>query len=139
MNAELERAKMLLESENLTCVGIGKSEVFKSTERGVSPLLERLSAHKSFSGFYIADKVVGSAAAFLYLLLKAECIYAGVISKRALEILKNSGVCIEYGEITDVIINRKKTDICPMEKALAGCENENDALSIITETLKNIK
>lgn len=139
MNAELERAKLLLESENLTCVGLSESEIYKSTERGVKPLLERLNAQKSFSGFYIADKVVGSGAAFLYVLLKAEYIYADVISKRALEILESAGVCIEYGEKADMIINRSKTDICPIEKALLDCNNENDALPIIIETLKKLK
>lgn len=54
-----------------------------STERGVKPLLQWLDGENSVKGFSAVDKVVGRAAAFLYVLLEVKEVYAGVMSEGA--------------------------------------------------------
>ena len=43
------------------------------------------------------DKVVGRAAAFLYVLLEVKEIYAGVMSEGAADVLSKYGICSGYG------------------------------------------
>ena len=74
-----------------------KDEEFFSFERGVKPLLNLIDLGEDFSGFFVADKVVGKAASMLYILLKIEEIFAEVISQPALEILNKNG-------ITDMVV-----------------------------------
>ena len=54
-----------------------------STERGVKPLLQWLDGENRVKGFSAVDKVVGRAAAFLYVLLEVKEVYAGVMSEGA--------------------------------------------------------
>ena len=75
-----EKAKTLLAEGGYTCVICGGDKVYTSHERGVKPLLELLEQGAELKGFSAADRVVGKAAAFLYVLLGVSAVYAGVIS-----------------------------------------------------------
>ena len=84
MNCDLEKAKRILDSSAYTCVLIKGNEILTSSKRGVSPLLEWLDSGNSFDGFSAADKVVGKAAAYLYIFLGIKNLYTKVISNGAL-------------------------------------------------------
>ena len=83
MDRNLVYAKELLEKENFTCVLWYGEHLYTSRERGVKPLLEWLDQGLDLSSFSAADKVVGKAAAFLYVLLGVSRVYASVISEAA--------------------------------------------------------
>ena len=71
-NCDLERAREIFDSGDYTCV-LCKGEVtLTSTERGVKPLLNWLDGENVLKGFSAADKVVGRAAAFLYILMEVK-------------------------------------------------------------------
>lgn len=97
--------------------------MYTSTLRGVSPLLEWLDAKTDMRGFSAADRVVGKAAAFLYVLLGAKAVYADVMSRPALEVLVKNGIGAEYGKLVDAIFNRTNTGYCPMEMAVWDIED----------------
>ena len=69
MKNDLKKAIDILNSGQYTCVLCKDNEIHISTERGVKPLLEWLESGIALKGFSAADKVVGKAAAFLYVLL----------------------------------------------------------------------
>ena len=71
MNSDLTKAAALLNSGAYTCVLCRGDAVFTGTERGVKPLLGWLDGGVDLNGFSAADRVVGTAAAFLYVLLGA--------------------------------------------------------------------
>ena len=75
----LEKATELLKDGGYTFVAVSPDEVITSTERGVKPLLEILDSGKNLYKFSVADKVVGKAAAFLYVLLEPSEICTDVI------------------------------------------------------------
>ncbi|MBO5006585.1 MAG: DUF1893 domain-containing protein, partial [Clostridia bacterium] len=77
---DLIKAKEILENGAFTCVLVKGDEVISFSERGVKPLLALLSQNKKLESFCAADKVVGKAAAFLYLLLGVKNLHALVIS-----------------------------------------------------------
>ena len=139
MNSDLEKAKEILNASSYTCVLAKGSEIYTSTKRGVSPLLEWLDSEKNFEGFSAADKVVGKAATHLYLLLGIKVLYANVISSRALELLLANGLDVYYGETAEWIKNRSNTGFCPMELCVADIDNAEDALAAIKNKLEELK
>ena len=71
----INRAKEILVENDCTCVIIKGDFCFESKQRGVKPLLELIDAGYDVSCGVAADKVVGKAAAFLYILLGIKEIY----------------------------------------------------------------
>ena len=132
----LEKAVKLLKTENYTLVAISDNDKITSIQRGVKPLLEILDSGKNLYGFSVADKVVGKAVAFLYILLDVHEIYTDVISKPALDVLENYGIHIEYKTLTEAIKNRTDTGFCPMETAVKNTSDPETALSLIRKKLR---
>ena len=124
---KLERVKEYLKSGNYTCV-IEKDDCFyTSTERGVKPLVKWLALHMDFQDAYAADKVIGKATAFLYVLLGVKEVYADVISQAAVQVFNIYGISTEYEQVVDYIINRRKDGMCPFEAAVLAIEEPESA------------
>ncbi len=135
----LEKAKKLLCEGGFTCVVCDDLNVHTSTMRGVAPLLKWLDEGMSLQGFSAADKVVGKGAAYLYILLEVKEIYADVISRPALETLKNHNIPTSYTILTEAVRNRDNTGLCPIETAVINIDNPHDALAAIRNKLENLK
>lgn len=136
MSRDLAQARGLLEEENYTCVLCKGQEIYTSTKRGVQPLVEWLSAGTDLHGFSAADKVIGKATAFLYVLTGVKEVYAPVMSEKARAVFVKYGIAFECREVVDAIINRAGTGICPMEQAVAEIEGPEEAYLAVRETLK---
>lgn len=136
---DLEQAKILLDEKSATCVFVKGKESFYRTERGVAPLLKLLEENKNFVGFSAADKVIGKAAAFLYVLLNVESLYTKVISKHALEVLTIHNIPIKYDELVDAIRNRDNTGFCPMETAVLKVSEPKEAHKLVVKRLKELR
>lgn len=137
MSSNLEKAVKLLKSGGFTLAAVSSEDEIISWKRGVKPLLELLDCRKKLNGFSAADKVIGKAAAFLYILLEPAEIYANVISRPALDALENSGIEIRYGVLADAIRNRDNTGFCPMETAVMDDSDPESALAHIHEKLRS--
>lgn len=131
MKTDMERAIEKLEGGQYTCVLCRGDVMYTSTERGVKPLLGWLDGGVDLKGFSAADKVVGKAAAFLYVLLGVEEVYAHVMSKSAMEVLKEGGIRSQCDLAAQYIINRKGTGRCPMEEAVSEISVPEEALPAI--------
>lgn len=139
MRSDIEKAKSLLKSGGYTCVLCSEDKVYTSTERGVKPLLAWIDGGTDMSGFSAADKVVGKAAAFLYVILGVKAVYAGVISEPAEKVLTENGIAVEYGTLTDAIRNRAGTGFCPMETAVKNISEPYAALEAVRRKIKELK
>ena len=117
MSTDLERAKARL-TGNITCALCKENRLYKTQKRGVAPLLEWIELGVDLQGFSAADKVVGKAAAFLYVIMGVKSVYANVISEPALKTLQRFHVQTEYAQIVPSIRNRTNTGFCPMETAV---------------------
>ena len=89
--------------------------VYTDIRRGVAPLLALLDAGTDVTGFSAADKVVGKAAAFLYLRLGVAAVHAGVMSAPAHDLLTAHGVTATCDTLVPAIRNRAGDGYCPME------------------------
>lgn len=128
----------MLKNGNFTCV-VTNGEIFHtSSERGVKPLLLWLDDNVDMNDYCAADKVVGKAAAFLYVLLGVAEVYGGVISKASVEVFEKYGVEYHYDTLVDAIRNRTNTGYCPMEQAVKNVTDPNDAYNVIKEALQKL-
>ena len=135
---DLNKAKGLLLANEYTCVVCRGDELYTSVQRGVAPLVEWYEGDTNLSGFCAADKVVGKGAAFLYVLLGINEVYAAVISRPALDVLLSPGIKTEYGMLADNIINRNGDGICPIESAVLGTDDPREAYAAIVKKLQEI-
>lgn len=113
--------------------------VYTGTERGVKPLVDWLNKKVDLRGFSAADKVVGKAAAFLYVLSGVTDLYAGVMSEPANDILIQNGIDCVFDKAVKAILNRSNTGFCPMETAVRDIDDPNEALIVIKNTLVQLQ
>ena len=138
MNTDLSRAKEVLSAEDCTCV-LCKGDVFyKSTHRGVAPLMGWLEEGIDVRGFSAADKVVGKATAFLYCLLGVGAIHANVVSDAAAEVLQQHNIPLIWDQKVPAIQNRAGTGLCPMELATREITAPADAPAAIRAALARL-
>lgn len=138
VNQNLEKAKQILLAEPYTCVLCSGDNICTSTYRGVKPLVQWLSSGRDFSQFSAADKVIGRATAFLYLLLGIRQVYAHVISRPALAVFQAHGIHAEYGQLVDNIINRKGDGLCPFEEVVLNIEDPRQAHTAILQKMQQM-
>ena len=74
----------------------------------------------------------------LYVLMKANGVWAEVMSKSALAILAENGTELEYETLTDNIINRSGTGLCPMEQAVRDIDDPHAAYEAIKQRLDEL-
>ena len=131
----LNIAKTKLEQENYTCVLTDGERFFTSRERGVKPIVQFIASKSLPKGLFAADKVVGKATAYLYIILEIKSLYAKVISKPALKALGENGIEVKYESLVDNIINRKGDGICPFEMAVLKINDANEAYTAILDKM----
>ena len=136
ISANLEKAKEIMIREECTLV-IVKNEVRTFRERGVKPLLSLLDSSIDLSLASASDKVVGKAAAMLYVKLGIKELYASVLSKPALEVLTKNGISAEYGELVEAIRNRSGDGFCPMESAVINITDIDEAILAVKAKWRN--
>ncbi len=134
----LMKAKELLESGGYTCVLTDGTAVYTSTLRGVRPLVQFLRSGTIPSGFSAADKVIGKATAYLYVLLGVREIYAQVISEPAVGVLQENGIHVQYGQMVSNIINRKGDGICPFEATVMDITDPENAYDAILHKMQEM-
>ena len=137
--SDLQRAKELLKGGGYTCVILRESKAYYGVKRGIATIMDFIDSGVDFTGFSAADKIVGKAAAFLYVKMKLTAVYAEVLSVPAAEIFKKHGVEFGYGTLTENIINRKGDGICPMEQAVLKVEEPEQAVNILKQKLREMK
>ncbi len=117
--SDSERAKSLLANDPaLTCVLCHGDTVYTSAARGISPMLDFADAGIALSGFAAADRIVGKAAAMLFVLAGVASVYASVITPEAVTLLASRGIPSEWETLSDRIVNRTGNGPCPMEAAV---------------------
>lgn len=109
-----------------------------SERRGIAPMMNFIASGTDMRGYSVADLVVGKAAAMLFVLSGIKSVFAKTLSKSGEEILKRYEIPYECETLTDKIINRDGTDICPMEKAVSVTEDPQEAYDLLSERIKSM-
>lgn len=134
-----EYARRVLLEGKYTLVLYNGMDCVTSYDRGVKPLLDLIKSGRNYSSFSAADRVVGRAAAFLYLLLGIKDVYATVLSEPAYEVFCANDMSIIADTRVEAIMNRSNTGFCPMETAVRDVSDPNLALSLIIRKLSELQ
>jgi hypothetical protein len=138
IHALLQNATERLKNEAFTCVMTDGSTTLSTTERGIKPLLGWLNSRADFHQYVAADRVVGKAAAFLYVLLGIRAVYAEIVSIPAAQVLNRYGIPLFYDTQVNAIRNRTQDGFCPMESAVWEIDDPQQAKKAIEETYRQI-
>ncbi len=124
----LEKAKKILDEGEYTCVLCKDDIIYTSKERGIRPVLMWLEAGIDMKNFSAADKIIGKAAALLFVLAGVCEVYAPLMSDGAISVFSEN--CIKFENIKTVktIVNRQGDGQCPMESTVAEISDPNVAL-----------
>lgn len=127
MKKDTLHAKEIYAQGGYSCVLCKDEKIYTSKETGIKPLMDFINDKTDLKGFCAADKIVGKAAAFLYVLMDVSEVYADVMTAEAARILSRYEISAYCTTPTDKIINRTKTDICPMEKIVQNISSPEEA------------
>lgn len=108
----------------------GRERLVPAAERGTRGLLR---------GAFVADKVVGKAAAALLALGGVEEVFADVISRPALDLLEKNAVGAGYRLCVPHIVNRTHTGRCPLETRCDGLQTPEECLAQVTDFIETMK
>ena len=135
---DIQRAKSLLAEGEYTVVLCRGDDTHTDTRRGVAPLLALLDRGEDVTAYSAADKVVGKAAAFLYLRLGVTAVHAGVMSAPARDLLAAHGVAVTCDTLVPAIRNRAGDGYCPMETVTLPLTDPTEAEAAIRKRLKEL-
>ena len=134
----IRRAVEAVDGGSACCVVVKDGvTVSVSTARGIRPVLDAYDKG-ILSDAFVADKIIGRAAAMIMALGGVRSCYGATVSRGALVIFERYGVSVKYGVLTERIINRSGTGPCPMEDAVEGIDDPARALLAVRERLAEL-
>lgn len=130
----------LLQSEQCSCV-IRKGDTIRIfRKRGVQDLYRLLKDDPDFlKGAFVADKVVGKAAAALMILGGVEEVFTFTVSRLARDLFERSAVKLGFAQEVPYIINRAGTGWCPMESRCRDLDTPEACFGQVEEFLNTMK
>ena len=136
----MEEIIQILHQGEFTCVVRNKDEIRTFSQRGVADLYDLLNYDSAFlKGALVADKIVGKAAAALMVLGGINKLHTDVISTPALNLLQDTKIKVSFQSEVPIIINRDKTDWCPLEKLCNKESSVSVMLQLITTFINENK
>ena len=121
-------------------VVVARDGVIRNRERGrgIGPLL-KLHDDEALGDALVVDRVIGRATAAICVLGGVRRVHAPLMSKGAEAFLKEHGVVCSCDESTDQILNRDKSDICPMEKTVADLTSPAEMVTALRAKLRELR
>lgn len=133
---DLEKAKDYFYSQKASMVLCKDDEKFITQEKGLTPLINLIESGDDYFEYSACDKVVGRAAAFLYVLLGVKEIHAKVMAKLAIQILDKAEIKYSADEFVDTILDDQLKDANPLEEVVLRSGSANNALRDLKAFLK---
>mgnify|MGYP002796736551 CR=1 FL=1 len=134
---DLELAKEGLAGHTICLCKDG--QCLTSDRRGIATMMDWIAEGIDLTGYSAADIVVGKAAAMLFVKSKIAAVYARTISQSAKVYLEAHHIPLSYGTLTERIINREGTDICPMEKTVLATDDVAEGYRLLKERFAAMK
>ena len=125
MITEMTYARQMLSIGGYKLVVCAKDSVHVSEDSGLDSLLS-LVGEDTWIGAAAADKVVGKAAAMLFVLLRVKSLYAEVITETAKAVLEAQGIECVYGTLVERLSDADGK-VCPSELAVENVVDPSGA------------
>ena len=137
-NDIVKRATQLVISREKDCVVVRDNKIVSAENtRGIGHIV-KLHDLGILDNAFVADVIVGKAAAMIFTLSGVKKCYGKVMSKSGYQWLTSHGVKAEYGTLTEIIQNRRGDGMCPMETAVADIYDDSEALVAIRSVLAEL-
>lgn len=137
----MSEVDLLLEMKSLIAEGrsivVARDGVIAevSDRHGIAPAMQLLDDAK-LKGALVVDKIVGRAAAAIFIAGGVKKVYAAVMSEGARALLKANGIEAGADEYVEVIVNRDKTGECPMGSAIKDIEDVTEMVETLRKVMK---
>lgn len=127
----------LLHAGNYSCVIAQGNDTRTFRKKGVKDLYELLCHNPAFlKGAYIADKVVGKAAAALMIRGGIKDVYTDTISLSALTLLRKAHISVDFERLVPYIQNPDKTGWCPLEEKCYHEDSVDGIFDIVRQFIR---
>lgn len=135
LTSDLDLAREILQAGDCRLVIVKEGEVlWQSDDRMLLGLLACVDALGTASrGASMADVVVGKAAALLARAVGVEAVYTPLLSRRAMDYLRQQGIRMEYDLLVEGILNLSRNDLCPLEHVTVDINDAARALEAIKD------
>ena len=138
LNSTETKAIKMIKNKSANCVVVRNKAIENvANQKGIKFLME-LHEKNSLENAFVADSVVGKAAAMIMSLSGVKKCYAYLISDSAYNWLKKQNVKVYYKKKVPFIINRDKTGMCPMESTVFDINDHFSAYEALKEKLRQI-
>jgi len=126
---DLDLAKQRLNEKNLSLVIVKNGKLlFETSSPGIRGFLSAIEeVGEDLSKSSVADKIAGRAVALLCAYSHVNEVFAVVLSKEALKVLREHNIKHEYEKLVSNILNAKGTDMCPFEKYALKIRDSTEA------------
>ena len=115
-----------------------QGEVILSDKRGIAPMMDWISQGKDLRGFSAADRIVGKAAAMLFVKAGIREVYAETLSEEGKRYLSRQNIPVSFKILTDKIINRSGNGLCPMESTVMDTQNYEVGYRLLKEKQRQL-
>lgn len=134
-----ESAINMIKSRKATCVVVKNNKIVKSASPlGIKYVLG-LYDENILEDTFVADTVIGKAAAMVFTEGKVSACYGETVSKEAVRWLTEHNIPVKYGTCADYIINRKGDGMCPMEETVKDVENSAEAITLLKNKVAELE
>ena len=137
-NSYRDKALAVLRNTDASFVYVTEEAVLTSEYKGIRRLLTLVNEQTVLADGFVADRIVGKAAALLMVLQGAKNVYAETIDQPALAVFRTHGVNVMFRKAIPIIINRSGDGICPMENAVLAIDDPKEAFTVLSETVKKL-
>lgn len=135
----LKQAISMINQGVAGCVVIRDGRIVESEAGdGIGPII-RLYEKSVFEGSFVVDKIVGKAAAMLFVLGGVSGVYGLTMSEAGRDYLLQHGVSAQCGQCPAYIQNRMGNGMCPMELTVADLEDPKAALTALRATRERLR
>ncbi len=114
--------------------------IFESSLKGIRPHLKAINElGEKLEDTLVVDKILGRAAAFLVIYIKAAEAITTVLSTPGKRVLEKYGVKFSYREEVPHIKKKNGVIYCPYERMVQGIEDPDEAYKAIIEKMNSFK
>jgi len=122
-----------------SCVAVRGEAIFTSDQSGIAPLLLWEKQGLNLQGFAVADRLIGRASALLLVNAGAKSAYTPTLSLSGQKVLEQYNIPVRFETLIEQVLNKDRTDMCPMEKASMSIEDPKQAVKVLRETISKLR
>jgi len=134
-----DKAISMIRSGKATCVTVKKNKITSAASpQGIAHLID-LYDKGILQGTFVADTIVGKAAAMIFTLAGVSGCYGQTMSVNGEKWLTDNNIPHTYDNKTEIIQNRKGDGMCPMEATVLNIDNPEEGLALLRATVKELR